>query len=183
MAMHKVTLLPKCQVVEVDGDKPLLTELRRLNVYIKSSCGGVASCSDCIVKVMNGAENLNAPSFEETRLLGNVFHLTKERLSCQTKIRGDIEIDISAHDLSSDQNKLKKKSNQFRVGGGTKLRKSHSSSAPKQSENREGRGAEGQGERPDSPWFKHWEKKDQKPELKKSGGKKRPKAFNSDFEE
>ena len=55
-------------------------------MYIKSSCGGVASCTDCRIKVIAGEDSLTTPPFEEVQLLGNVFHITKERLSCQAKI-------------------------------------------------------------------------------------------------
>jgi len=182
MSKYKVTIFPQSKIVEVEEDRPLLFELKKEGIYIKSSCGGVASCSDCIIKIRMGAENLNPPSFEESKLLGNVFHLTKERLSCQTKIHGDIEIDISNHDLSTDQNKLKKKSTQFRIGG-TKIKKKSEINTP--SFNNKERSSSDQAE---PKWFKHWEKKKDGPKDTKTfsqggGGKKRPKAFRSDSED
>ncbi len=119
MTKYKVTILPSNQVVEVSEEMNLLEALRAQDVYIKSSCGGVASCSDCIIKISAGSDYLNSPSFEEERLLGNVFHITKERLSCQTKISGDVIIDISKHDKQADQQKLLSKTNKF-----SKVRKS-----------------------------------------------------------
>ena len=41
--------------------------------------------------------SLDTTKLTEKQILGNVFHLTKERLSCQTKVLGDIHIDITAH--------------------------------------------------------------------------------------
>ena len=64
---------------------------------IKSTCGGCASCAHCVVVISEGEDNISETSFEEKQILGNVFHLTKERLSCQTKVLGDISVDISAH--------------------------------------------------------------------------------------
>ena len=61
----------------------LLDTLRREGVPIRSSCGGFASCGDCVVKMKVEHECLNLPNFEEKKLLGNVYHITKERLSCQ----------------------------------------------------------------------------------------------------
>ena len=75
----------------------LLEGVRQEDHFIRSSCGGFASCSECVVKVCKGEENLNAPSPEEVRLLGNVFHLTKERLSCQTQVKGEAMFDLSSH--------------------------------------------------------------------------------------
>ena len=111
--MPIITVLPNHVNLSVDTNTPVLEALRDEEIYIKSSCGGVASCSDCVIKVVEGADNCNPPPFEETRLLGNVFHITKERLSCQLKCTGDITIDISRHDKAMDENKLKQKTSSF----------------------------------------------------------------------
>ena len=113
-SMHKVTCLPAKQIVEVDEETPLLTALVNRKIYIKSSCGGHASCSDCVIKIIVGKENINAPSFAEERLLGNVFFITKERLSCQTKISGDITIDVGGHDQNRDHEQFLQKSSNFK---------------------------------------------------------------------
>jgi 2Fe-2S ferredoxin len=109
--MAKITLLPNNEVVEVaEGDSTSLLELlKNHGLYVKSSCGGHASCSDCVIKVRSGESNLTEPTFEEINLLGNVFHITKERLSCQTKVLGDVTIDVSGHDKMTDQEKIRQK--------------------------------------------------------------------------
>ena len=111
--LHKVTLKPEGIVVEVEEGRNLLIALREQNTYIKSSCGGHATCSDCIIKVVSGEDYLTPPPFNELKLLGNVFHITKERLACQTCITGDVTIDISKHDKASDEAKLKNKTSNF----------------------------------------------------------------------
>lgn len=78
---HKVTLKPSGEIVEIEEGKNLLSALREQDIYVKSSCGGVASCSDCIVKIVSGEDHLTPPPFSELKLLGNVFHITKERLA------------------------------------------------------------------------------------------------------
>jgi ferredoxin len=95
--MHKVKILPQEKEIHVETGSNLRESLIQNGFEIKSPCGGVASCASCIVIVKNGEENLSEISFEEQQLLGNVFHLTKERLCCQAKVNGDIEVDISAH--------------------------------------------------------------------------------------
>lgn len=111
--MPILTVLPEGKKITIDEDTPVMEALRDEGIYIKSSCGGVASCSDCVVKVVFGADHCNPAPFEETRMLGNVFHITKERLSCQLKCEGDLTIDISKHDKSADEDKLKNKTSSF----------------------------------------------------------------------
>ena len=96
--MPKVTVMPSGTSFEIDEKTPLLDGLRRNGYYVKSTCGGKATCSDCVIKIQMGQDNLSSQEFPELRLMGNVFHITKERLSCQTKISGDVVVDISNHD-------------------------------------------------------------------------------------
>lgn len=97
MAQYKLKLFPINKTIEVDGNTNLLEAMKKAGLHIKSSCGGYASCGDCVVKIREGVDHLGPQEFKELNLLGNIFHITKERLSCQTKISGDVEIDISHH--------------------------------------------------------------------------------------
>ena len=47
--MATVTLNPSGKKLDLGTDKSLLEALVEEGIYIKSSCGGHASCSDCIV--------------------------------------------------------------------------------------------------------------------------------------
>lgn len=132
MEKYKLTLWPSGKIIQVDAGTSMLEAMKSQGEYVKSSCGGHATCGDCVVKVMSGESNLTPPPFEEIRLLGNVFHITKERLSCQTKLMGDVSVDVSLHDENQDQMKNKKKSNQF-VKTQTILKKKGPSSAGAQS--------------------------------------------------
>src|SRR5205085_1439537 len=107
---YKCTLWPSGEVIDVDGERSLFEQLKKAGKKIKSSCGGCATCGDCVIVIKSGELSLNAQPFEETRLLGNVFHITKERLSCQTKVTGDVTIDISAHEKNSSPSKNEPKS-------------------------------------------------------------------------
>ncbi|MBH48474.1 MAG: hypothetical protein CME71_09935 [Halobacteriovorax sp.] len=152
--MPILTILPEGKTISLSSETPVMEALRDEEIYIKSSCGGVASCSDCVVKVIEGADHCNPPPFEETRLLGNVFHITKERLSCQLKCTGDLTIDISRHDKAADENKLKNKTSSFVTKRRTK---------DDVSKIREDRAQE-RAERPEG----------------KEGGKRRPRPFRTD---
>jgi len=73
------------QVVGQPGES--LFELGRRNgVAIATSCNGKASCGLCRVVIVSGEEGLTAMGPLEKRHLGNVYFITKQRLSCQTRL-------------------------------------------------------------------------------------------------
>ena len=74
--MSKITILPEGNTIEVaaDDQRSLLEILKEdAEVYVKSSCGGHATCSDCIIKLRSGEDNVTAPSFDEIRILKGLF--------------------------------------------------------------------------------------------------------------
>lgn len=110
--MPKIKLLPQEKFVEVDSDRDLFSQLKEAGYHINSTCGGVASCGKCIVNIIEGEENLNEIPFEEKQLLGNVFHITKERLSCQTIAHGPVTVDISMHEQPKKKAVTKRRTRQ-----------------------------------------------------------------------
>ncbi|MCR9206377.1 MAG: (2Fe-2S)-binding protein [Halobacteriovoraceae bacterium] len=178
MTTYNVTLQPSDEKISIEEGKSLLTTLREAGVYVKSSCGGVASCSDCIVKIVHGADNLNTPTFDETKLIGNVFHITRERLSCQIQASGDFTVDISGHDKTADATKLqeKAKKNSPKKNANRNIRRRSKDEVKAIYEER-GDAKKAKEERMNS-WQNHWQKEE---DMKKSlGGGKRPKPFRTD---
>jgi uncharacterized 2Fe-2S/4Fe-4S cluster protein (DUF4445 family) len=180
---YKVKLMPMGEVVEVEEGKNLLTALREQNIYVKSSCGGHATCSDCVIKVVSGEDYITPPPFNELKLLGNVFHITKERLACQTCVSGgDITIDIGKHDKAADEGKLRNKNFSKKKTVKSVVRKEadvQKIRADKMAERDEFDRA--QKEKTDE-WKNHWERdKSETPNgPKKLQGGKRPKFFDTD---
>lgn len=172
MSQYKVTLLPSGEVLDFNGDETLLAQLKASGKKIKSSCGGCATCSDCVIIVKSGEENLTAQTFEELRLLGNIFHITKERLSCQTRLTGDVTIDIASHEKNTftGKNEVQAPKPQTKV-----RKKQEVESMLKEREEKVIQGKTG------DTWFKHWEKSEgeapDQTKAKKLGGNKRPKPF------
>jgi len=167
---HKLTLWPSGEVISVNEHDSLLKQLKEAGKAIKSSCGGCATCSDCVVVVKSGEEHIAPPAFEEIRLLGNVFHITKERLSCQLKVTGDVTIDISAHEKNSSTSK-----NTAAPAKSSVLVRKKDEVVKRQEEKQEQR----EQKKPEQ-WFKHWEKDkaaDEASKVKNLGGNKRPKPF------
>ena len=173
---YTVTLWPEGQSFPINSETTLLKALKDNNYYIKSSCGGVASCSDCVIKVHTGEANLTPPTFGEIKLLGNVFHITKERMSCQALCTGNVTIDISRHDKSADQMKTANKKFMKKP----LLKKK--SEVEEQQKLREEKKLEKNTEQ--NKWHKHWDKQEEDASKAKSlGGGKRPRAFKWDKDE
>lgn len=60
---------------------------------VASSCGGEGVCCKCIVKVLDGRDRLSPIESTEADLR-EIHDLTRnERVSCQTKVLGDITVD------------------------------------------------------------------------------------------
>jgi ferredoxin len=88
----------------VEGHEPRIVELSpggslfeagaQAQAGIDTACVGKGTCGLCRVRIKAGAENLNPYTDEETKHLGNVYHITKVRLSCRTKPTGDVTIEI-----------------------------------------------------------------------------------------
>ncbi|MBI3074291.1 MAG: (2Fe-2S)-binding protein [Deltaproteobacteria bacterium] len=74
--------------VETEHGESLLDAGIRSRVDIPTICNGVASCHECVIRVLCGEENLSPVTSAERTHLGNVFHVTRERLACQARVMG-----------------------------------------------------------------------------------------------
>ncbi len=81
-------------VVEAQVGESLFDVGARVSAGIDTSCVGKGTCGLCRVRVLAGADQLNPFTDEERKHLGNVYHLTKVRLACRTKIAGDVTIEV-----------------------------------------------------------------------------------------
>ncbi len=179
--MFTIKMLPSGKEIKIDSESTLLEAFKENGVYIKSTCGGYASCGCCKVKIIEGKENLEKIGFPELQLLGNVFHITKERLACQTRVTGDISVDIAVHDEDDDEEAREAKTKKRPVSKAPArplVRKKEE--IAKVREEREKEYQEKQKE--NLAWKHHWEKKEHSPELyekpKKLGGGRRPQRFS-----
>ncbi len=77
--------------IEVDSGDTLLTTLSRESIYLPSACGGGGTCAMCKCQVMDGAGDI---------LPTEVGYFTRKeiqdkwRLSCQVKVRQDLDIHV-----------------------------------------------------------------------------------------
>lgn len=92
--MPKIMFQPSGVSIDVQDGTSILDASFQAQVKIPTTCGGKASCRLCIVKILEGDKFISQMGFSEQNLLGNVFFITKERLSCQTKVFGDVVVEI-----------------------------------------------------------------------------------------
>ena len=70
------------------GDS-LFDVARRNGVPVATACAGKATCGLCRMKVTAGEQHLSPFHANEKKHLGNVYFITKERLSCQARLIDD----------------------------------------------------------------------------------------------
>jgi len=95
--MPKITYLPMNITVDCADGESVFEVGRRHGIAIDTACVGKATCGRCRVKIVAGQEHLPPFSDIERGHLGNVYFLTKIRLSCQSVVRGgDVTVEVPA---------------------------------------------------------------------------------------
>jgi ferredoxin len=90
----KVRVLGTDITLEAREGEDLLEIFQANDVPIATSCGGVATCGLCRIRVASGGEVLTPIRPQEIVHLGNVAKITGQRLACQSKVRGEGEITV-----------------------------------------------------------------------------------------
>jgi ferredoxin len=91
----KVKFVPQNIELEIEPNQSVMKLAHDNGVYIKSVCGGLPSCSECRVRVIEGDQNVLPPSTKELNLIGTGYFIDQRRLSCQLKCFGDVVIDLT----------------------------------------------------------------------------------------
>jgi 2Fe-2S ferredoxin len=92
-----VTILGEGEPLTVDlsAGSTLFEAGARVSAGIETACVGKGTCGLCRVKIVAGAQHLTPYTDEERKHLGNVYHLTKVRLACRSKLAdGDVTIQV-----------------------------------------------------------------------------------------
>lgn len=92
--MPKLTFLPAGLVIEVPAGTTVFEAARAADVIIPSQCGGMCACALCKVRVIEGERGISPMRDNERSHLGNVFFITKERLSCQLQVLDDLVVEV-----------------------------------------------------------------------------------------
>jgi ferredoxin, 2Fe-2S len=81
--------------LEVESGAVLMDALLAAGLPVASSCHGDGVCAKCRVVVLEGAENLSGVGPVEQMLRDRLKIPKGVRISCQTKVVGDVLIDTS----------------------------------------------------------------------------------------
>lgn len=91
--MPRVTIVDIGEV-EVPEGTTLFDSGAKAAAGIETSCVGKGTCGLCRVKIVAGGEHLTPYTDEERKHLGNLYHISKLRLSCRTRVSGDVTIEV-----------------------------------------------------------------------------------------
>jgi 2Fe-2S ferredoxin len=92
--MPTVHVLPTDRELPAELGTPLRDVLLEHDEPISTSCGGIASCGLCRVRVTTGSEHLSPVNHKETMQLGNLLVQQGWRLACQAKLTADARVAI-----------------------------------------------------------------------------------------
>ena len=87
-----VTLEPLGLRIECRPDETVFQAAKRQQAPIPTACVGRGTCGLCRVKVLAGEEALSPINSTEKKHLGNTYFITKQRLTCQLQVRGDVTL-------------------------------------------------------------------------------------------
>jgi uncharacterized 2Fe-2S/4Fe-4S cluster protein (DUF4445 family) len=94
--MPKVTFRSLGVTVEIPDGHTVFDAGARVGASIETACVGKGTCGLCRVRVLEGEAHLVPYTDEELKHLGNVYHITKVRLSCRSVVRGgDVVVDLA----------------------------------------------------------------------------------------
>jgi ferredoxin len=75
-----------------DMNLSLMEFLKGSGYDIAATCGGIALCATCHVKVLKGFEKLGSPTDDEYAMLDTLVDMTDtSRLSCQVRINENLD--------------------------------------------------------------------------------------------
>lgn len=95
LRLVKISFVKNKPTIEVATGSNLMTALLEAGVPVASSCNGDGVCAKCKIKIIEGLENLS-PENETEKFLKNKESFDKSvRISCQTKVLGNITIDTN----------------------------------------------------------------------------------------
>ncbi len=80
----------------VEAGTTLLQAAIALDVDLDHFCGGSCSCGTCRVEVIAGAEHLSPMKPSEAIVLGHEATEAGDRLACQARVMGTVEVRVPA---------------------------------------------------------------------------------------
>ncbi len=91
----KIKFVPQNIEIDVDPSKTLLQLATANGIKIKSVCGGMASCTECRVHIIEGESSVPEPNKTELSMIGTSYYIDGRRLSCQVRCFGSVTVDLT----------------------------------------------------------------------------------------
>ena len=92
--MPKVTITTDDKTIEVDDNYAMIDMCEDHDTSILFGCRDGA-CGACMIRVLEGAENLSPMQDDERDFLETMAAEPNERLACQCKVKGDVVVEVS----------------------------------------------------------------------------------------
>ena len=92
--MGKVKFLPQKKEFDAPSEKSVMEVAHENNIFIQSSCKGMATCGECRVYIVDGENQVLPPTSKELALIGQGHYIDRRRLSCQIYCYGKVTIDL-----------------------------------------------------------------------------------------
>lgn len=94
--MSKISFSKKNKApFDANPEQNLMQNVLEHGLPVASSCNGDGVCAKCKMTINNGLQNLT-PETEVETFLKSKFKLAKNvRISCQTFVKGDVEVDTT----------------------------------------------------------------------------------------
>jgi uncharacterized 2Fe-2S/4Fe-4S cluster protein (DUF4445 family) len=89
--MPRVTFADEGKSGDFPAGKTMLAIAGELNVRVSHVCGGDGACGTCRIEVVDGWNNLSAPTPDETYKELDAPY----RLSCQARLAGDVVVKVA----------------------------------------------------------------------------------------
>jgi len=93
--MPEIAFKKSRPAVQVAQGENLMQALLAAGLPVASSCNGDGICSKCKINIISGAENLSRENDTEIFLKEKNSIAKSYRISCQTEILGDIQVDAT----------------------------------------------------------------------------------------
>ncbi len=98
---YQVDFEPIGKRVEVFHNTTLLETAQQAGLALSSACGGVESCGQCRVIVLEG--QVSPPTLDERYILTEVELLGGERLACCTRVHNNLKVHVPKSSLITEQ--------------------------------------------------------------------------------
>lgn len=91
----RIKFVPQNVEAQVDPGKTLMEIATESGLKVKSICGGMATCGECRVRIVEGENSVPEPSQLELGMIGSSYYLDGRRLSCQVHCFGSVTVDLT----------------------------------------------------------------------------------------